>query len=797
MAEFADAALLRVTGGNGGHGCASIRREKFKPLGGPDGGNGGRGGDVILEVDPGMATLLDFHRRPVRRGGNGRSGAGSNRSGAEGSNLVIGVPEGTVVKTASGEVLADLIGAGTRFVAAAGGKGGLGNAALASPRRKAPGFALKGEPGDEHELVLELKSIADVGLVGFPSAGKSSLIAAMSAARPKIADYPFTTLVPNLGVAEAGDVQFVIADVPGLIPGASLGKGLGLEFLRHIERCAALVHVIDCATEEPGREPLADLGVIEAELAAYQDVTGAELASRPRLVALNKIDVPAARERARPGQSDPHRPGPAGLRGLRRDARGAARARLRHGRAGHRRPRRRAAAAAHPPGHPARAGRRARLRGHPDSGGGVPDPGRETAPVGAADRLQQRRGRRIPRRPAGAAGGGGRAWRSGRRTGRRDPHRRPGRPGGVRLGPHGTDGHRPRPARQRPQAARMTRPARAGIAAARRIVVKVGSSSLTTADGSIDDDRIVALADSLAERAGAGTHLVLVSSGAIAAGIAPLGLPSRPRDLATQQAAASVGQGLLIARYAAAFARHGMRTGQVLLSADDLMRRAHYRNAQRTLDRLLDLGVLPIVNENNTVATDEIRFGDNDRLAALVAHVTRAGALILLSDVDGLYDEDPRRPGARRITEVRSRADLDGIRIGRSHGTGPGTGGMATKVDSAMIATGAGIPTVVASAAGAAAALAGERPAPISRPPAAGRERGCSGSRTPPGPAAGCGWTAAPWRPSWRGARPCCPPGSPASRARSTRATRSTCVTATATSSRAAWSATTPARSPG
>ena len=254
----------------------------------------------------------------------------------------------------------------------------------------------------------------------------------------------------------------------------------------------------------------------------------------------------------------------------------------------------------------------------------------------------------------------------------------------------------------------MTRPARADIAAARRIVVKVGSSSLTTADGSIDDDRIVALADCLAERAGAGTHLVLVSSGAIAAGIAPLGLPSRPRDLATQQAAASVGQGLLIARYAAAFARHGRRTGQVLLSADDLMRRAHYRNAQRTLDRLLDLGVLPIVNENNTVATDEIRFGDNDRLAALVAHVTRAGALILLSDVDGLYDEDPRHPGARRITEIRSLADLDGIRTGGSRGTGPGTGGMATKVDSAVIATGAGIPTVVASAAEAAAALAGE-----------------------------------------------------------------------------------------
>jgi GTPase len=298
MAEFADEAVLRVTGGNGGHGCASIRREKFKPLGGPDGGNGGRGGDVILEVDPSVATLLDFHRRPVRRAGNGRPGAGSNRSGADGADMVIRVPEGTVVKTTDDEVLTDLVGAGTRFVAAAGGRGGLGNAALASPRRKAPGFALKGEPGEGRELVLELKTIADVGLVGFPSAGKSSLIAAMSAARPKIADYPFTTLVPNLGVAEAGDVQFVIADVPGLIPGASQGKGLGLAFLRHIERCAALVHVIDCAVEEPGRDPVADFDTIEAELLAYQDATGADLRDRPRLVALNKIDVPAARERA-------------------------------------------------------------------------------------------------------------------------------------------------------------------------------------------------------------------------------------------------------------------------------------------------------------------------------------------------------------------------------------------------------------------------------------------------------------------------------------------------------------------
>ena len=317
MAEFANRVTLRVQAGHGGNGCASIHREKFKPLGGPDGGNGGRGGDVILEVDASSATLLDFHRRPVRRAGNGRPGEGSNRTGADGADLIIGVPNGTEVKTADGEVLADLVGVGTRFVAAAGGRGGLGNAALASPRRKAPGFALKGEPGQQRDLILELKTIADVGLVGFPNAGKSSLIAAMSAARPKIADYPFTTLIPNLGVVEAGDVQYVVADVPGLIPGASQGKGLGHDFLRHVERCSTLVHVIDCATEEPGRDPAADLAAIEAELTAYGEmkgdgpggtgggsppckeaVGGAELLTRPRLIALNKIDVPAARELA-------------------------------------------------------------------------------------------------------------------------------------------------------------------------------------------------------------------------------------------------------------------------------------------------------------------------------------------------------------------------------------------------------------------------------------------------------------------------------------------------------------------
>ena len=298
MPDFVDEAVLHVKAGNGGHGCASVHREKFKPLGGPDGGNGGRGGDIVLEVDAQTATLLDYQRRPHRNAQNGTPGQGGHRAGGNGDDLVLTVPDGTVVTRGDGEFVADLVGHGTRLVLAQGGHGGLGNASLASKKRKAPGFALKGEEGEAFDVRLEMKTIADVGLVGFPSAGKSSLIAAMSAARPKIADYPFTTLVPNLGVVEAGRTQYVIADVPGLIPGASDGKGLGLEFLRHIERCSTLLHVLDCATYEQGRDPVSDLDALEAELSAYGERVGVDLSDRPRIVALNKVDVPEARELA-------------------------------------------------------------------------------------------------------------------------------------------------------------------------------------------------------------------------------------------------------------------------------------------------------------------------------------------------------------------------------------------------------------------------------------------------------------------------------------------------------------------
>ncbi|MEU5215995.1 GTPase ObgE [Streptomyces sp. NPDC020807] len=293
MTTFVDRVELHVAAGNGGHGCASVHREKFKPLGGPDGGNGGRGGDVTLVVDQDVTTLLEYHHSPHRKATNGQPGAGDNRSGKDGQDLVLPVPDGTVVLDKQGNVLADLVGQGTTFVAGQGGRGGLGNAALSSARRKAPGFALLGEPGESRDIVLELKTVADVALVGYPSAGKSSLISVLSAAKPKIADYPFTTLVPNLGVVTAGSTVYTIADVPGLIPGASQGRGLGLEFLRHVERCSVLVHVLDTATLESDRDPVTDLDIIEEELKQYGG-----LEDRPRIVVLNKVDIPDGQDLA-------------------------------------------------------------------------------------------------------------------------------------------------------------------------------------------------------------------------------------------------------------------------------------------------------------------------------------------------------------------------------------------------------------------------------------------------------------------------------------------------------------------
>ncbi|WP_150308628.1 GTPase ObgE [Planctomonas psychrotolerans] len=299
MATFVDTVTLHLRAGNGGDGCVSVKREKFKPLAGPDGGNGGNGGDIVLVSDPQVTTLLGYHRGPHRSSSNGGPGMGDHRNGASGETLELTIPVGTVVSDAEGNQLIDMSEPGMRFVVAPGGQGGLGNAALSSTKRKAPGFALLGTLGWEGDVVLELKTVADVALVGYPSAGKSSLVAALSAARPKIAEYPFTTLHPNLGVVQAEQTRYTIADVPGLIEGASEGKGLGLEFLRHVERCTALLHVLDCATLDPGRDPISDLDVILGELAAYPVPDGQiPLLDRSQLIALNKVDVPEAKDLA-------------------------------------------------------------------------------------------------------------------------------------------------------------------------------------------------------------------------------------------------------------------------------------------------------------------------------------------------------------------------------------------------------------------------------------------------------------------------------------------------------------------
>jgi GTP-binding protein len=294
--KFVDEVKIKVKAGDGGDGAVAWRREKFIPRGGPAGGDGGDGGDVVLVVDPQLGTLLDYRYVREHKARSGGHGMGSDMNGPNGAPLELRVPPGTVVKdAATGEAIADLGEAGTRFVVAKGGKGGLGNMNFASSTNQAPRFAEKGTKGEERDLALELKLLADVGIVGFPNAGKSTLISRISRARPKIADYPFTTLVPNLGVVGWRDRSFVVADIPGLIEGAHEGAGLGHQFLRHVERCRVLVHLVDGAPPEDDRSPKADLDAIDRELALYSEL----LAAKPQIVAVNKVDVPEARAAAR------------------------------------------------------------------------------------------------------------------------------------------------------------------------------------------------------------------------------------------------------------------------------------------------------------------------------------------------------------------------------------------------------------------------------------------------------------------------------------------------------------------
>ncbi len=286
--KFVDEVRIRVKAGDGGKGCVAFRREKYRPMGGPSGGNGGRGGSVVLVADPQRSTLLDYRYNPLQRAPAGEPGMGDDRYGSDGGDLVLPVPLGTVVHDEdTGEILGDLDHGGQRLVVAAGGRGGMGNMHFATPTKQAPRYAQPGEPGDERNLRLELKLLADVGLVGFPNAGKSTLVSRVSAARPKIADYPFTTLAPSLGMVDHKGRQFVVADIPGLVEGAAEGRGLGHQFLRHVERCRVLIHLIDGAAEGD-RDPEGDHRKIREELGRYSE----RLASKAEILAVNKCDLP-------------------------------------------------------------------------------------------------------------------------------------------------------------------------------------------------------------------------------------------------------------------------------------------------------------------------------------------------------------------------------------------------------------------------------------------------------------------------------------------------------------------------
>ncbi len=295
--KFVDEVRIHVKAGDGGKGAVAFQREKFRPRGGPSGGDGGRGGSILVEADENYTTLLDYRFQPEHKARSGEPGGGNDCNGRDGPDVLLKVPVGTMVKDAvSGELVFDLARNGEKVVLAKGGKGGMGNMNFATATRQAPRFAQPGIAGEEKEVVLELKLLADVGLLGYPNAGKSTLISRVSKAKPKVADYPFTTLTPHLGVVGYKDHRsFVMADIPGIIEGAHQGAGLGHQFLKHVERCRLLIHLVDCSAEGEGREPMGDLEALDRELALYSE----KLAKKPQIVAANKIDLPEARARAK------------------------------------------------------------------------------------------------------------------------------------------------------------------------------------------------------------------------------------------------------------------------------------------------------------------------------------------------------------------------------------------------------------------------------------------------------------------------------------------------------------------
>ena len=601
--KFLDQCKIYLKSGDGGRGAMSFRREKFIEFGGPDGGDGGKGGDIVFEAADNLNTLIDYRYSQHFRAQNGRGGAGANRTGANGRDLVLRVPVGTQVLDDDKEtVLADLTEPGQRIVLLRGGDGGFGNAHYKSSTNQAPRRAGPGWPGRELWVWLRLKLIADAGLVGLPNAGKSTLLSRLSHARPKIADYPFTTLHPQLGVVRIDDeTEFVLADLPGLIEGASEGAGLGTRFLGHVERCAAILHLID-GTEE---DVVGAYRTIRRELADY----GHGLAEKPEVVGLNKIDAidPAevdekCRALGRRGAAGDA--GAGGIRGQRRRTAGTGRDGFRDDPRRARRSRTRRAGRGGMSGESYERSRR------PSSP--LPDP---PPPAGEGDIGAIRRACPLPR------------WR-----------------GRVGVGACGV--------RSAEKSAAPIDPASA-LAAAQRLVVKIGSALLVQENGEIRRAWLDLLVDGCRPLPrGAGRRSIIVTSGAIAIGRRHLGLRGRVLRLEEKQAAAATGQIRLAHAYQEALARHRITVAQILLTPDDTEERRRHLNARATFAQLLALGAVPVVNENDTIATAEIRFGDNDRLAARVAQMTSADMLVLLSDIDGLYT---RRPAAATRTRATFR----------------------------------------------------------------------------------------------------------------------------------------------
>lgn len=625
--KFVDEAVIEVAAGKGGDGCVSFHRGPNLPKGGPDGGDGGRGGDVRLVGDAALNTLVDFRFMPQCRAQSGRAGGGRGKTGASGAVLDVRVPVGTaIIDEETGTTIGDVTAPDQVVTVAEGGARGFGNAHFKSSTNRAPRKTTPGSPGESRRLRLTLNVIADVGLLGMPNAGKSTLISRVSASQPKIADYPFTTRVPNLGVVRVGDdASFVMADVPGLIPGASRGAGLGYRFLKHLSRTQLLLHLVD-ASPSDGSDPVANCRQIEKELHAYSRA----FRDLDVWTVATKMDLPGA-DRAWPRleKAYPDRP---------------------------------------------------RFAVSAVTGLGIDDliravmawvsryRDRMRTDAGFARRERERNERVVDdvRRHA---------------TGRADA-------GNPRAGV--------RQSARRRAAATARHTMRTALADASTWVVKVGSALLTGNGRGLDEASLDAWCGQIAALLDSGKRIVLVSSGAVAEGCRRLGFDTRPATVHELQAAAAVGQSGLIEAYERAFRSRARRIALVLLTHDDLSDRERYLNARTTLATLLDLGVVPVINENDSVATEEIKLGDNDTLAGMVASLLSADVLVLLTDQDGLHESDPRREPNAPVVRQAAAADpgLDAMAGG---GAGRlGRGGMVTKLAAARLAALSGAHTVIA-----------------------------------------------------------------------------------------------------